>query len=136
MKMQVVKKDNKYYGKLPDTGWIDMSSYINTENFAARPGMPPQVRKIGNVIYWRGEVYCIKAVSSTQAQILKNIPSRYKPTIQVSGGSMQFGNQKVYNMFLDPNVSAIYVKTSDSSIAVAQHYGGFALDCISGYTTD
>ena len=117
---------------IEDSGWIDMSSYVNTEYFTPRPGLGPQLRRIGNVVYWRGEVYCHKAIQSIQAQILKNIPTTYLPTKQVSGGSMQFSNDAPYVMFLG-NDRQIQVRTSANIIDVSKEYSGFSLSCISGY---
>lgn len=62
------------FAKENDTGWIDMSAYVNTEYFAPKPGIPPMARKIGKVVYWMGYVYCIKDSTKWSLQIMRNLP--------------------------------------------------------------
>ena len=48
MKMQVVKKDNKYYGELPDTGWISCNMKNGFSGLKARV--------VGKILYIAGIV--------------------------------------------------------------------------------
>ena len=47
MKLQVVSKDNKYYGILPDTGWVTCEMESGYENYL-------KARVIGKVLYISG----------------------------------------------------------------------------------
>ena len=74
MKMQVVKKDSKYYGKLPDTGWIELP--ISTADFENWSWEKLSYRKIGNVVYLHGG----GKLSNLQGdKIIGNLPNGFKP---------------------------------------------------------
>ena len=45
MKLQVVQKDNKYYGKLPDSDWVDVPLSNNKLRKEAL-----KYRKVGNIV--------------------------------------------------------------------------------------
>lgn len=115
-----------------DTDWIDMSDYVNKTNFTIRS--TPMVRKIGNVVYWRGEIYCTTAPNNTSANIMTNIPQLFRPSNQHSGGSNTYSTLTPYNIFISGD-GTIIVKTS-SNITVQSQYNGFQLTNISGYLTD
>lgn len=86
MKLQTTQKDGKLYGKLPDTGWVDLSPYINSSDFTVRSGFPVGIRKIGNRVYLKGIVYN-EATLSGVSTIFSGISNTYRPSIQhtVSG---------------------------------------------------
>ena len=44
-----------------DSGWVDISSYLNTSYFSVRSSLPPQMRKKDGIIYFVGQVYCSHA---------------------------------------------------------------------------
>ena len=55
MKLQTTQKDGKLYGKLPDTGWIDIQ--FTSNDWKAREGSiyTPKFRKIGNIVFLQGQ---------------------------------------------------------------------------------
>lgn len=116
-----------------DTGWIDMSLYVNTNYFSARPGMVPEVRKIGNIVYWRGEVYCKTSITYEHSiEILSNIPVQFTPSYQFSGAGCRFQTSDVYNIFID-ETRYIRVDNIDKVFPIMEQISGFQLSNISGY---
>jgi hypothetical protein len=118
-----------------DTGWVDMSSYVNTANFAVRPGYTPMVRKIGNVVYWRGAVYCHTSPNSTQADILTGIPSTYLPYLEQDGCGVHFSSNTIYKIFIS-GIGAITVNEGATNIFTTQDWQGFSLSDLGTYLTD
>lgn len=119
---------------LDDTGWIDMSSCINTQYFSARPGYPPRVRKKSGIVYWDGEIYCTTNVGANVARILINIPSKYTPGVQYSNTCTPFQSSTPYNMYIETvdGIGLIYV-SSASNITTQNDHQGFQLSNLSGY---
>ena len=119
---------------LYDSGWVDMSSYINTTNFSARIGQPPMVRRIGNVVYWRGAVYCTTAVNDTTAVIISGIPEQFRPTTEFNRCGITWYINTPYHIYTD-NYGGVRVSES-TNIGVQNDWAGFTLANISGYLTD
>lgn len=115
-----------------DTDWVDMSSYVNTTYFSPRSGMPPRARRIGNVVYWRGEVYCSTAPSTDTAQIMQNIPEQFRPSAQFSSGGVTNG-MRTFFMYIQSSGN-ITVKEAQN-IATQGNTTGYSLCFISGYLT-
>ena len=117
-----------------DTGWIDMSDYVNTTNFTIRPGYNPEVRRIGNVCYWRGEIYCSTAPSGYNVSLLSSsIPAIFKPTMQYSRCGATYQNNQIYNIFISKGEG---VKVSQATFSIQSQYSGYQLSNLSGYTVD
>ena len=54
-----VRVDDTDYDLIEDTGWVDMT--VNTTNAnLVRESTRPQVRRIGKVLYFRGQINTIK----------------------------------------------------------------------------
>ena len=119
---------------IDDTGWIDMSSYINTTNFSARSGQPPMARRIGKVVYWKGSVYCSTAVNNREATILSGIPSQFRPAGEFGRCGVTWYISTPYHIFVD-DTGAVRVSES-SNIEVQNDWAGFTLANISGYLVD
>ena len=117
-----------------DTGWVDMSSYINTTNFSARTGQPPMARRIGKVVYWKGSVYCSTAVNNKEATILSGIPLQFRPAGEFGRCGITWYINTPYHIFAD-NTGAVRVSES-SNIEVQNDWAGFTLANINGYLVD
>lgn len=117
-----------------DTGWVNMSEYVNTTYFAIRGGYPPMVRRIGNTCYWKGEVYCNNAPSGKVATILTNqIPSQFMPTQQHTSCGITYEASQYYNIFI---VSGAGIQISQQSITTQSDYKGYQLSNLNGYVVD
>ena len=119
--------------KKDDTGWIDASQYINTTYFAARSGYTPAYRKIGNQVFWRGEVYCHTAPNSSQESILTNLPSSIMPYLQHTGAGQQYEIGTTYAIWMGANSVII---RNQNNIVATYDYQGYALSNLSTYLTD
>ena len=140
-----VKNDNGVFEKFvnvselekSDTGWIDMTQYINTTYFRARPNYEPKARRIGNVVYWQGEVYCHTSLNTNSAEILKEIPTSFCPNYQHSVSGFPFaygGNGEPYNIFIDAN-KTINI-SQKNNIDVQDEVYGYQLGNLNGYLVD
>ena len=119
---------------ISDTGWIDMSSCVNTTNVTIRSGFTPMVRKIGNIVYWQGEVYCTTAPGSKNMTILQNIPSEFRPINQFSTSGVPYQSSSPYNMFIDK--WGVIKVSMGSNIPTTTEYYGFQLNNINGYLSN
>ena len=119
---------------LYDSGWVDMSSYINATNFSVRTGQPPMVRRIGNVVYWKGSVYCSTAVNDKEATILSGIPSQFRPVGEFGRSGVTWYISTPYHIYTD-NYGSVRVSES-TNIGVQYDWAGFTLANISGYLID
>ena len=123
--------------KSNDTGWIDLSSCINTTYFAAREGQPPMARKINGIVYWKGMVYCHTDVGNTNAEILNNLPDWVIPIYENSRGSVQFLTNIPYNIFLDAGNGKIIITQGQNIVnAGSDHTKAYALTNLSSYPID
>ena len=140
-----VKNDNGVFEKFVnvselekiDTGWVDMTQYINTTYFRARPNYEPKARRIGNVVYWQGEVYCHTSLNTNSAEILKEIPTLFKPAYQHSVSGFPFaygGDGEPYNIFIDAN--KIINVSQKNNIDIQDEVYGYQLSNLSGYLAD
>lgn len=121
-------------GKLVDTGWIDMSAYVNTTYFAIRTGDTPMARKIGKVVYWKGSVYCTTAPNSQTATVLSGIPSQYLPNYEYGTSVITWYIGENFSMHIGGNGSMEISK--DTNIGVQYDWAGIQLSNISGYIVD
>lgn len=116
-----------------DTGWVDLSSYVNTTYFTIRPGYKPEARRIGNIVYLRGEIYCTTAPSGSAAVLINsNMPSIFKPKVQYSSNGCTYRDNKVYNIYISNNG----VEISQTTFATTQEYFGYQLSNLSGFIAD
>lgn len=115
--------------KIADTGWVDITSYLNTSIFTVRgTGFEPQIRKIGDVLYFRGEIYLSASGQSSDLTAFSSLPSEYRPTAQISGSGITLGGV-TFTIWL--NVSG-NLRIHPSSYAVQTATAGFALANLSG----
>ena len=116
-----------------DTGWVDLSSYVNTTNFTIRPGYKPEARRIGNIVYLRGEVYCTTAPSGSAATLINNtMPSIFIPNVQYSNCGVTYERNKVYNIF----ISNAGIQVSQTTFETTGQYYGYQLSNLSGFIAD
>ena len=116
-----------------DTGWIDMSKYVNSAYFASRPGHSPMARKIKGIIYWRGAVYCYKDTNLQEVNILENLPKwvQFDTEKEFSGTFVTWFEWNYGTMFICDD----YVRVGQNSTinAVSNDWKAFNLATISGY---
>lgn len=117
--------------KLSDTGWVDLSSYVNTSYFRVRSGFPPKVRKIGNVVYMTGFIYCTTAVGTNVAKILNAIPSQFRPTAEMVGAGVRFSTSDAYSIFIGTN-GEVNVACA-GNITTQPDYSGFGIGNLGPY---
>lgn len=123
------------YEKVEDnTGWIDMSQYVNTEYFATRPSYPPMAKKINGIVYWKGFVYCIKDVSKNEENIMINLPSWVQTSDEFSRAYHRWkSSDRAGTMYILNNE----IKVGQyENIVVQEDWQGFPLSTISGYPSD
>ena len=124
----------KWIDKVNDTGWIDITSYVNTSNFAVRPNSTIRARRIGNIAYLKGEIYCKTALSTHYGNIMNGIPSIFRPIDQYSRCGVKYDLGVPYNIFIAPNGN---ITVSESqNISETQNYMGYQLTNLSGYIVD
>ena len=124
----------KWIDKVNDTGWIDITNYINTSNFAVRTTDAIKARRIGNIVYLKGEIYCKTALSSHNGNIMNGIPSIFRPTTQYSRCGVKYDLGVPYNIFIATNGN---ITVSESqNISVTPDYKGYQLTNLSGYLVD
>ena len=117
-----------------DTGWVDLTPYINTTYFAARNNHSPAARKIGNIVYFKGEICCHTAVGATSVNLLNSIPSQFRPTSQISGAGCRFSTSDCFNIYLVSSGSVTISK--GSNINVTSDYQGYQIGVLSGRPID
>ena len=119
-----------------DTGWISISSYLDTSKFKERAQYPLKLRKIGNIVYLAGEFYKINNTSSPNAmKVLNALPSTYRPAtgFQFSGGGKQFGVDNVYSIWIQDD-GCVYIDPTNFN--PTEDFQGFSLSNIGSYPTD
>lgn len=123
--------------ELQDTGWVAISSYL-TSKFSARGGTSsnwaPYVRRIGNIVYFKGEVYCNSSVGNSEATIISGLPTYFCPT------EAQYNNcgvrWKSNPFMIYANNSGSIIVGETSNITTQQEWQGYSLSNLSGMHTD
>lgn len=119
-----------------DTGWISISSYLDTSKFKERAQYPLKLRKIGNIVYLAGEFYKINNTSSPYAmKVLNALPNEYRPAtgFQFSGSGKQFELDNVYSIWIQDD-GCIYIDPTNFN--PTEDFQGFSLSNIGSYPTD
>ena len=119
-----------------DTGWISISSYLDTSKFKERAQYPLKLRKIGNIVYLTREFYKINNTSSQDGmKALEPLPSAYRPAtgFQFSGGGKQFRLDAPYSIWIQDD-GCIYINPTNFNLT--EDYQGFSLSNIGSYPTD
>lgn len=120
-----------------DTGWISISSYLDTSNFAERKQYPLKLRKIGNIVYLTGEFYKINNVGSASYafKALNALPQEYRPAqgFQFSSGGKQFSLNNPYTIWIQDD-GCIYINPTNFN--PTEDFQGFSLSNIGCYPTN
>lgn len=122
-----------------DTGWVDLTQYIeNTYHYAPRSDQPPKVRRIGNVVYFAGEIYCKISVGVMSSTLLINIPAQFAPELaQITGGGTQYEvTGSSYMIYAEKNQNGtcqIRISQPDKKIVQTNGWQGYALSNIPPY---
>lgn len=113
-----------------DTGWVDLSSYVNTTYFTIRPNFKPMARRIGKMVFLKGSVYCSTAVSAYNINILTNIPTDFRPPEEISGAGVHYNLGRPYKIFVENgNINV----SEGANIPTTQYYQGYALSDLGPY---
>lgn len=112
-----------------DTGWVDMTSCINTDYMAARPGFEPKARRIGDTVYWSGEVYITNSPSNpSNFTIMKNIPEQFQNDgTQINGYGSTYENFIKYSIWIGNGTT---IQCSIENGATQQDYKGISLSSL------
>lgn len=129
------------FAGVKDTGWIDMSNYVNTTYFSARTEQPPMARRVNNQVYWTGEVYCTTSPNTTSADVLTGFPTWLKGNgePQYANSGVTFNDGRPYNIFIvySTSLSTTRIQVNEkNNIAIQNQYNGFQLSNLWGYFTD
>lgn len=123
-----------------DTNWVDLSKYLsNTDYLAIRPNsgttsFKPMARRIGDRVYFRGEIYCFGTPGVNVIELLGSVPEQFRPTEQFSTCGCTYQTGVAYNIFIDNSGN---VKVSQSSnITIQDTYSGFQLSNLNGFLAD
>lgn len=134
-KSNLVSAINEVNNKFTDTGWVDMTSYLNTAYFSVREGFTPMARKINGIVYWQGAVYCSNNVNGNFAEIFSNLPEWVCPSYEFNNGSVKWTTTETYNIFID-NTKRISIGQAGNINAVSDHTESYILSLLSGYIVD
>ena len=123
------------FRKVKDSGWISLSKYLN-EYFKARPEYEPQYRKIGDLIFLRGQCYISKKpeVSGSSIKLFENLPSIIVPKKQISASGVTYGDFRSYYMFFSKAERTINIFINNWE--VQDNYKGIDLTLFSPYLVD
>ena len=123
------------FRKVKDSGWISLSKYLN-EYFKARPEYEPQYRKIGDLIFLRGQCYISKKpeVSGFSTKLFENLPSIIVQKNQISASGVTYGDFRSYYMFFSTAERTINI--SINNWEVQDNYKGIDLTLFSPYLVD
>lgn len=121
-----------------DTGWIDLTQYIeNTYHYAARSDQPPKARRIGNIVYLAGEIYCKISVGVMSSTLLANLPAQFAPELQqITGGGTQYEvTDSFYMIYSEKTNNGCQVRISqpNKKIIATNGWQGYALSNIPPY---
>lgn len=116
-----------------DTGWVDLSSCVNTTNFTIRPGFTPKARRIGKTVYLKGSVYCSTAPNSFRGNLLNNIPTQFRPPEEIDGAGVKYILGVPYKIFCEGG--DIHV-SEGSNIPTTEDYQGYTLSDLGPYLVD
>lgn len=131
-KSDLVGAINEVNNKFTDTGWVDMTSYLNTEYFSVREGFTPMARKINGIVYWQGAVYCSNDINDKFATVFSNLPEWVCPSYEFNNGSVKWQTTETYNIFID-NTKSINIGQASNINAVSDHVYAYILSLLSGY---
>lgn len=110
MKLQTTQKDGKLYGKLPDTGWINIQ--FSSNDWEARPNYQPAFRKVGNIVFLKGQLLPKKSLNAGNYNIsMTNLPT---PSVQHTFSSISY-NGTLLNFWLVNQVLTLRLFSSNYS---------------------
>lgn len=123
---------------IPDTGWVDITEYLNTNIFAPRDteGRPLVVRRRGNQVFWSGEVYCKTAPNSKTAIMFSNLPSWIRPVSQNTGFGVHYQTSTNFTIFVGFGEQVNVTVAEANSISVTPDWQGYVLNILGGYLTE
>lgn len=124
------------FAKENDTGWIDMSAYVNTDYFAPRPELLPMARKIGKVVYWKGYVYCKKDTNASEIDIMVNLPewAKFDAGQEFARPFMMWGVFAYGVMYINGGTIRIGQSSNIQNVGI-NNWQTYSLASISGYPT-
>lgn len=113
-----------------DTGWINISSYVNSSNMSVRSGYTPFIRVRDGILYLKGQVYISTKPTGTPNNVIlfQNIPLNFLPTDQVSGGGLTYSEKRNYSLYTENGT----IRGSCTSFEVQAQNAGFDISVLSG----
>ena len=121
---------------IDDTGWVDLSSYVNTANFAIRSDsaqFKPMARRIGKVVFWKGAIYCHTTLNQEQGTLLTNIPQQFMPNREVAGCGNHYNLNRIFSIWTEGRD----IKVNEGySVPSTNFWQGYSLSCLGPYTID
>lgn len=117
-----------------DTGWVDISSYVNTNYFTARSDNKPMARRIGKQLFFKGYVYCTTNVGNKIATLMNSLPQQFRPNAEYSSGSIIWDDWTPYNMWI--GASGAITIGQNTNIVTKQNWQGYGLSNLTGALTD
>ena len=130
-----IKNENNVYEefyKNEDTGWVDLSTYINSNVVSIREGFTPMARKINNVVYFRGELHISTETEINTFNILEGLPSSLMPTYQATGSGITYLDCIPYSIWAENSEIRVCIKDT----SVQEPHNGFDLCNIAPYIVD
>lgn len=130
-----VKNNNGAYeefSKNEDTGWIDLSQFVNKTIASVRGESPPMARKINNTVYFKGEVYISTEPLTNVFNILENLPIYLLPRYQATGGGITFEDSRPYSIWTESGHIVVCIENK----SVQQEYKGFNLCNLAPHIVD
>ena len=121
---------------IDDTGWVDLSSYVNTSNFAIRSDsdqFKPMARRIGKVVFWRGSIYCHTQLNAEQGTLLRNVPAQFMPNREVAGAGNHYNLNRIFSIWTEGRDIKI---NEGYNVPTTGFWQGYSLSCLGPYTID
>ena len=118
-----------------DTGWVDITPYLNNQYFKVRgDNYKPMVRKINNVVYFKGRVYPYKNVEDKTATLFSNFPEEFRPTVEQIRPGIMHSTFRLYITY--NNIDGIIIVRENTNIETSELFQGYILENLGGYLTD
>lgn len=130
-----VKNDNEVYeefNKNEDTGWIDLTPYVNNHIVSIREYWTPMARRINNTVYFRGELHISTEPATNVFNILEGLPSFLNPVYQATGAGITYEDHIPYSMWTENGHIVVCIQNK----SVQMSHKGFDLCNLAPYIVD
>lgn len=111
--LQTTQYNNKLYGKLPDTSWIELP--ISTADFENFSWEKLAYRKIGNVVYLHGGG---KLSNLQNEKIIGQLPNGYKPRQNTAFVCARNNSSEVCTCYINYDGSLRYIARTGTASSI------------------